>query len=375
MFGLFKQKEASSTKDEEIHQLRQMLDCVDNLIMLADTTPDNKIIYMNKTARELLSQHRAAMNQKFRPGVDVEKAFEHTIHQFHGSPDRIRGILQDLASGKLAVHKAMIPVGNITFETKIFPIWRQGNSRELLCFMASFRDVSANVIADKLAAETANRRHFLEERVGEISQNMQAMSATIENVAVQTASASESAEVMLRESRHGVAIVDETSQSMKTVANMVRSTADSLTSLGQRSEAIGQIVNVIKDIADQTNLLALNAAIEAARAGEMGRGFAVVADEVRKLAERTTAATQQIGGMIKEIQQDVQQNVSATEQSRQQVAATESDFQRAEAALIKIVEEVNQMRDFVVQIAEASEEQAATSQDISDKLGDIARGQ
>ncbi|MBP7580938.1 MAG: methyl-accepting chemotaxis protein [Vogesella sp.] len=374
MFGLFKQKEASSTKDEEIHQLRQMLDCVDNLIMLADTTPDNKIFYMNKTARELLSQHRAAMNQKFRPGVDVEKAFEHSIHQFHTSPERIRGILQDLASGRLAVHTAMIPVGNITFETKIFPIWRQGNNRELLCFMASFRDVSASVIAEKLATETANRRQFLEERVGEISQNMQAMSATIENVAVQTASASESAEVMLRESRHGVAIVDETSKSMKTVADMVRSTADSLTSLGQRSEAIGQIVNVIKDIADQTNLLALNAAIEAARAGEMGRGFAVVADEVRKLAERTTAATQQIGGMIKDIQQDVQQNVSATEQSRQQVAATESDFQRAEAALIKIVEEVNQMRDFVVQIAEASEEQAATSQDISDKLGDIARG-
>ncbi|MGL6045532.1 MAG: methyl-accepting chemotaxis protein, partial [Vogesella sp.] len=77
--------------------------------------------------------------------------------------------------------------------------------------------------------------------------------------------------------------------------------------------------------------------------------------------------------MIKEIQQDVQQNVAAIEQGRQQVAATESDFQRAEAALEKIVQEVNQMRDFVVQIAQASEEQAATSQDISDKLGDIAR--
>ncbi len=373
MFSFIKRQQTSSAQDEEINQLRQMLDCVDNLIMLADTTPENSIIYMNKTARDTLAQHRSAMNQKFRPGVDVDKAYQHSIHQFHVSPDRIRAILQDLASGKLAVHKAMIPVGNITFETKVFPIWRQGNSRELLCFMASFRDVSANVMAEKLAAETASRRQFLEERVGEISQNMQGMSATIENVAVQTASASESAEVMLRESRQGVVIVDETSQSMKTVANMVRSTADSLTSLGQRSEAIGQIVNVIKDIADQTNLLALNAAIEAARAGEMGRGFAVVADEVRKLAERTTAATQQIGGMIKEIQQDVQQNVAAIEQGRQQVAATESDFQRAEAALEKIVQEVNQMRDFVVQIAEASEEQAATSQDISDKLGDIAR--
>ncbi|WP_313951831.1 methyl-accepting chemotaxis protein [Accumulibacter sp.] len=65
---------------------------------------------------------------------------------------------------------------------------------------------------------------------------------------------------------------------------------------------IGQIVGVIRDIADQTNLLALNAAIEAPRAGEQGRGFAVVADEVRKLAERTRAATVQIGQMIEAVQ-------------------------------------------------------------------------
>ncbi|WP_431021593.1 methyl-accepting chemotaxis protein [Chromobacterium phragmitis] len=158
---------------------------------------------------------------------------------------------------------------------------------------------------------------------------------------------------------------------MKNVGGMVRNTADSLESLGQRSETIGQIIGVIKDIADQTNLLALNAAIEAARAGEMGRGFAVVADEVRKLAERTTKATQEIGDMIRDIQREVKQNVDAIEQGRQQVDATESDFQRAEQALATIVGEINNMRDFVVQIANAAEEQAATSQDIADKLAEI----
>ncbi|WP_227107290.1 methyl-accepting chemotaxis protein [Chromobacterium rhizoryzae] len=276
-------------------------------------------------------------------------------------------------SRKIDQHIAMIPVGEVMFKTKVFPIWDSAHPDQLLCFMASFQDVSAEMLAQQLQDQGNQRRDFLEVRINELSENMQAMSATIQNVAVQTAAASESSELMLGEAKKSMAIVSDTNQGMQQVGAMVRQTADSLVSLGQRSEAIGHIVNVIKDIADQTNLLALNAAIEAARAGEMGRGFAVVADEVRKLAERTTKATQEIGDMIRAIQGEVQQNVRAIEQGREQVQTTENDFQRAEGALQTIVGEINTMRNFVVEIANASEEQAATSQDIADKLSDITR--
>ncbi|QOZ83752.1 MULTISPECIES: methyl-accepting chemotaxis protein [Chromobacterium] len=373
MTGWFNKSAQSEDLEQTIHQFQCVLDNSDNLIMLCDSGPDNVIFYMNKTARDVLKKHQVSLNQRFDAGVDVNQAMNHSIHQFHRDPSHNRRILADLAARKMPFHSAQIPVGDVIFETKVFPIWSRQDSSKLLCFMASFKDVSAEERARQLQEENDKRRQFLEARINELSENMQAMSASIQNVAVQTSSASESAELMLEESRKGSTIVGKTSYGMKSVGAMVRHTADSLVSLGARSDTIGQIISVIKDIADQTNLLALNAAIEAARAGEMGRGFAVVADEVRKLAERTATATQEIGEMIRMIQTEVLQNVKAIEEGRNTVTATESDFLCAEQALEAIVREINHMRDFVVQIANAAEEQAATSQDIAEKLLEISQ--
>jgi methyl-accepting chemotaxis protein len=106
-------------------------------------------------------------------------------------------------------------------------------------------------------------------------------------------------------SEAGSQAVRKTIAHMNAIHEVVQSSAKEVTELGKRSKAIGQVVDVITHIADQTNLLALNAAIEAARAGEYGRGFAVVAEEVKKLADGSAEAANQIGGMIREIQQEI----------------------------------------------------------------------
>ena len=125
-------------------------------------------------------------------------------------------------------------------------------------------------------------------------------------------------------------------------------------------------------MADQTNLLALNAAIEAARAGEQGRSFAVVADEVRKLAERTTRATAEITGMIKDIQRDTADAVKSMEEGTLEVNSGRELADKAGDSLNEILTMSQRVNSMIQQIATAAEEQSAAAEQISRNVDQIA---
>ncbi|MEK7678923.1 MAG: methyl-accepting chemotaxis protein, partial [Deltaproteobacteria bacterium] len=115
-----------------------------------------------------------------------------------------------------------------------------------------------------------------------------------------------------------------------------------------------------------------NAAIEAARAGEQGRGFAVVADEVRKLAERTTKATKEISGMIKSIQDETTHAVSAMADGTAKVENGVRLANEAGDSLGKIVVGVQSVSDMIAHIATSTEEQSATTDEISKNMDSIS---
>ena len=103
------------------------------------------------------------------------------------------------------------------------------------------------------------------------------------------------------ENDKGIVAFQELSKKFEENIESTKTASNGMTSLTQKSVSIGEIIESINQITKQTSLLALNAAIEAARAGEAGRGFAVVADEINSLSSESTAATQKIDTILKDI--------------------------------------------------------------------------
>lgn len=198
------------------------------------------------------------------------------------------------------------------------------------------------------------------------------MTATVAEVARNATIAAESAHDADDESCAGKLVVLETTRSIEKLSGNVSSAASVISELEKDSNNITVVIDVIKGIAEQTNLLALNAAIEAARAGEQGRGFAVVADEVRTLASRTQESTQEINEMIEKLQK--RSGEAAQVMSEGNVLAEDSMLQASKAAksLDAITTAVTTITDMNTQIASATDEQTAVSNEINNNIVSIS---
>lgn len=197
------------------------------------------------------------------------------------------------------------------------------------------------------------------------------MTAAVEEVARNAASASESAQMSERSTRRGSDRVAETVCAIQSLTSTVEKTSGEVEGLAGKAQNISKVLDVIRSIAEQTNLLALNAAIEAARAGDQGRGFAVVADEVRALAHRTQESTKEIEAMIADIQAGAEQAVLAMSNSCANAQDTLDIAKEAGAALAEIAKSITEINERNFLIATASDEQAQVARSVDINLVSI----
>ena len=160
-------------------------------------------------------------------------------------------------------------------------------------------------------------------------------------------------------------------QSMTLLVSEIDTAFDTIEKLQTETNNISDILEVINSVAEQTNLLALNAAIEAARAGEAGRGFAVVADEVRSLAIKTRQSTEMINKVITSLSLSSGNAVTAMTKGQKLTAENAMKATESVTFLKNIFIEVENMKEVILSVEEAANQQNIISIDISKLVGDI----
>jgi twitching motility protein PilJ len=241
--------------------------------------------------------------------------------------------------------------------------------------------VSINQSADDVAAATRETQHITEEikvaaelQAREIVQaetSVQQIARSVGEVSTSAAASAEVARASRETTERGARAVQDAIAGMDAIRGQIQETSKRIKRLGESSQQVGEIVDLIGDITEQTNVLALNAAIQAAAAGEAGRGFAVVAEEVQRLAERSGEATRQIAALVKTIQLDTQDAVTAMEDSTQGVVRGAQLADAAGQALREIEEVTHDMAELIQLISASTQSQVDIAQGVRENMRDI----
>lgn len=266
---------------------------------------------------------------------DVKKR----LSQLGQSADRI-------AEGDLATEVVTSTGDELGDVAASFEIMRQRVHKVLL---------EINQGADQVAAGAHNVSDAsvaLSQGASQQAASVEQLSASIAEIASQTASNAQNAEKandLTVGTKEKAQLGNEEMQEMLSAMEEINAS----------SANISKIIKVIDEIAFQTNILALNAAVEAARAGQHGKGFAVVAEEVRNLAARSAKAAKETTDMI--------------EGSMEKVETGREIAHKTAEALNAIVGDVSSVADIVANIAKASNEQKLALEQINQGVQQVSQ--
>ena len=223
---------------------------------------------------------------------------------------------------------------------------------------------------------TAERSGRQQEMTEMVATAVHEMGLTVQDIAQNAGSAAHASQSARDEALQAREVVRCSIHNIEGMSGEIGRAAEAVTQLADEVASIDEVLAVIRSISEQTNLLALNAAIEAARAGEMGRGFAVVADEVRTLARRTQVSTDEVQQMIQRLKHGAGMAVASMQAGQTATGNGVESSQRTGTSLGAITDQVERISGMNEQVATATEEQSAVTEEINrtvQGISDLAR--
>lgn len=229
---------------------------------------------------------------------------------------------------------------------------------ELLQFITNLDYVKAMI-------QDANSQAEMIESVAASSEEMAAATEEISNYVQES---SVNIGQMKGETGKSLQQVDQTFEKIDNNINEIDVAKGIMSEVTVETVKINELVTVIKSVADQTNLLALNASIEAARAGEHGRGFAVVAEEIKKLAENTKEQVDIIREIVRGLNEKIEKASTEIDRVVTNFKGSKAAIDDATGGIHKINLTMSQVEERITSISANTEEQTATTQEMSSNL-------
>ncbi len=165
------------------------------------------------------------------------------------------------------------------------------------------------LLQKKISSETTTSAYKTVELIQKSIERITNQSTMIEQVSSSTTEMTSSITSVSQSTKKAKELTENLSQASVDGSKTTDEMNLSITNISKIGSVISEILSNITSITDQTGILSMNAAIEATHAGESGKGFAVVADEMRKLSENTNDQTQEIGKLIKDMENIVGETV------------------------------------------------------------------